>query len=147
MPLSRRVIHQGQTKLLTGFAGYSIWYDNPNKETLATNLVVVEAKRESCTDSAMAQLAACMGIVHTTCKEESKENCVVYGASSDGRTFRFCRIDNAGVFVRSGLLEWRFPAQRENLFNHSVPPPSSSTFITDTDKGSYGTHSVAHNVL
>jgi hypothetical protein len=46
-----------------------------------------------------------MGLVHTE-RKESKQNCVVYGVSSDGSDFRFCRIDNDGVFVKSRLLEW-----------------------------------------
>jgi hypothetical protein len=108
MPLSRLVTHQGETKLLTGFADYSVWYDSTKEKTLATNLVIIEAKRQYQTDAALPQLAAYMGIVYTTRKEESKENCVVYGASSDGRVFRFCRIDNDGVFVTSRLLEWEF---------------------------------------
>jgi hypothetical protein len=106
MALSRLVTHQGETKLLTGFADYSVWYDSAKKKTLATNLVIIEAKRQYYTDVALPQLAAYMGIVYTTRKEESKENCVVYGASSDGRDFRFCRINNDGVFVKSRLLEW-----------------------------------------
>jgi hypothetical protein len=106
---------------------------------LATNLVVVEAKRESCTDNAMAQLAACMRIVHTTCKE-SKENCVVYGASSARRTLRFCRIDNAGVFVERASRV-KFPAQRiysimQSLLQaaaHSSPTPMKDPM----EKGPY----------
>lgn len=48
-----------------------------------------------------------MGIVHTTRKEESKENSVVYGIASDGVIFRFCRIDNSGIFTKSFLMEWK----------------------------------------
>jgi hypothetical protein len=117
MPLSRLVTHQGETKLLTGFADYSVWYDSAKKKTLATNLLIVEAKRRYQTDAALPQLAAYMGIVHTTRKEESKQNCVVYGASSDGRAFRFCRIDNDGVFVQSGQLEWRTTVEREKIYS------------------------------
>lgn len=106
MQLSRLVTHEGETKLLCGFADYSVWYDSSKKKTLATNLLIVEAKRRYGTDTALPQLASYMGIIHTTRKEESKENCVVYGASSDGIAFRFCRIGNDGVFVQSDLLEW-----------------------------------------
>jgi hypothetical protein len=106
MPFSKLVTHRGETKLLTGFADYSVWYDSAQKQTLATNLLIIEAKRWGTTDLALPQLAAYMGIVHATRKEESKENSVVYGAASDGRVFRFCRIDNNGFFVQSGLLEW-----------------------------------------
>jgi hypothetical protein len=93
MPLSRLVTHQGETQLLIGFADYSVWYDSTKKKTLETNLVIVEAKRLYYTGAALPQLAAYMGIAHTTRKEESKENCVVFSASSDGRDFHFCRID------------------------------------------------------
>jgi hypothetical protein len=117
MPLSRLVTHQGETKLLTGFADYSVWYDSAKKKTLATNLLILEAKRRYQTDAALPQLAAYMGIVYTTRKEESKQNCVVYGASSDGRAFRFCRIDNDGVFVQSGQLEWRTVVEREKIYS------------------------------
>lgn len=47
-----------------------------------------------------------MGIVHACRKEEGKQNCNVYGAPSDGFTFRFCRIDNNGNWSQSRLLEW-----------------------------------------
>jgi hypothetical protein len=107
MPLSKLVTYKGETKLLSGFADYSVWYASARKETLATNLLIIEAKRRYGTDNALPQLASYMGIVHATRKEESKENCVVYGASSDGIAFRFCRINNDGVFAYSDLLDWR----------------------------------------
>ena len=107
-PLSRIVTHRGRTKRLCGFADYSIWYDRSRegRATMATNLLIVEAKRQWYTDAALPQLASYMGIVHTARKEKSKQNCIVYGITSDGRSFRFCRIDNDGVFTRSPLLEW-----------------------------------------
>ena len=106
MPLSKLVTHEGETQLLSGFADYSIWYDSAKEKPLATNLLIIEAKRWGTTDLAMPQLAAYMGIVHTTRKEESKQNSVVYGAASNGGIFRFCRIDNNGFFVHIRLLEW-----------------------------------------
>jgi hypothetical protein len=75
---------------------------------MATNLLIVEAKRQYYTDAALPQLASYMGIVHASRKAQSKENSIVYGAASDGSNFRFCRIDNNGVFNQSGLLEWRW---------------------------------------
>lgn len=112
MPFSKLVIHEGETKLLTGFADNSVWYDSAKKKTLATNFLIVEAKRWGTTDLALLQLAAYMGIVHATRKEESKENSVVYGAASDGGIFRFCRIDNNGLFAHSRLLEWEEDADQ-----------------------------------
>ncbi len=106
MPLSKVVSYKGETKLLSGYADYSVWYDSAAKNTLATNLLIVEAKRQYYTDVALPQLAGYMGIVHTARKEKFKQNCVVYGVVSDGRTFRFCRIDNNGAFAQSNLLDW-----------------------------------------
>ena len=108
-PLSRVVTHDRQTKRLYGFADYSVWHDSTKKgkETMSTNLLIVEAKRQYYTDAALPQLASYMGIVHASRKGESKENCIVYGAVSDGRNFRFCRIDNDGLFVHCDLLEWK----------------------------------------
>jgi hypothetical protein len=47
-----------------------------------------------------------MGVVHSTRKEESKENSEVHRIASDGRAFRFCRIDNGGTFTKGFLMEW-----------------------------------------
>jgi hypothetical protein len=60
-PISRHVTHNGETKLLSGFAGYSIWYDSAKKNTLATNQLIIEAKRRFATDLALPQLVAYMG--------------------------------------------------------------------------------------
>jgi hypothetical protein len=104
--ISRPVIHNGETKLLSGFADYSVWYDSAKKNTLATNLLIIEAKRRFVTDFALPQLASYMGAVHARRKEEQKQDSVIYGAASDGFTFRFCRIDGDGVWTMSRLLEW-----------------------------------------
>lgn len=64
---------------------------------------------------ALPQLVAHMGIVYTT-RKELKQNSVVYGVSSDGRSFRFCRIDNDGVFVKSKLLEWNL-GDKEKIYS------------------------------
>lgn len=113
-PLSRIVTHNGETKRLSGFADYSVWYDPRKKgnDKMATNLLIVKAKRQYYTDAALPQLASYMGIVHVSRKDESKENCIVYGPASDGKSFRFCRIDNDGVFTHSELLDWKFRADR-----------------------------------
>jgi hypothetical protein len=42
--LSKDVNYKGQTRLLSGFADYSVWYESVAKQTMATNLVIVEAK-------------------------------------------------------------------------------------------------------
>jgi len=110
--LSKVVNHKGRTRLLSGFADYSVWYESVAKQTMATNLLIVEAKRQYHTDAATAQLICYMGIVHSARKEESRDNCTVYGSASDGKAFRFCRIDNDGVFRVSSLLEWRDAKER-----------------------------------
>lgn len=105
-PILRHVIHNGETKLLSGSADYSIWYESATKNTLATNLLIIEAKRRFATDLALPQLVAYMGVIHTCRKEELKQNSIIYGAASDGVAFRFCCIDSDGVWVMSKLLEW-----------------------------------------
>lgn len=111
-PLSKIVTHRGETKLLTGFADYSLFYDGSNPKALATNFVIAKAKQQYCPDFELAEPAAYMGVVHTTRKEDSKQNCVVYGMVSDGNVFRFCWIDNYGIFAQGKLLEWSCMAQR-----------------------------------
>ena len=58
------------------------------------------------TDTCLGQLTAYMGVVHANRKDERKENSVIYGAASDGLSFRFCRIDNEGNWSQSRLMEW-----------------------------------------
>ncbi|OBT89332.1 hypothetical protein VE02_01440 [Pseudogymnoascus sp. 03VT05] len=115
-PLSMIVTHGGERKLLSGFADYALFYGGSDL-TLATNLVIVEAKRRFGTDSTLPQLAAYMGIVHTTRKNGPGKNCVVYGMSSDGNSFRFCRINNDGMFSNTRLLEWEIEADRGRIYS------------------------------
>ncbi|KAL9069331.1 MAG: hypothetical protein Q9161_005611 [Pseudevernia consocians] len=87
----RQVQYSGETRLLSGYTDY--------------NLIIIEAKINS-TDTYLGQLTAYMGIVHACRKDEQKQNSVVYGAASDGLSFRFCRIDNEGNWSQSRLMEW-----------------------------------------
>ena len=105
--LQKDVYYKGQRRLLSGFADYSVWYESIARQTLATNLLIVEAKRQFYTDATLPQLVCYMGIVHTIRKEESKDNCIVYGFASDGEFFRFCQIDNDSVLRVSDQLSWR----------------------------------------
>lgn len=57
-PLKYLVEYEGEARMLTGFADYSLWYD---KKDMGTNLVVVEAKRFGNTTSAKSQCLAYMG--------------------------------------------------------------------------------------
>jgi hypothetical protein len=104
--LQRTVIYGGEPRLLSGYADYTIWYEPAQKSNIATNLIIVEAEKRDSTDTCMGQLASYMGLVHATRKDQGKQNCVIYGAASDGCSFRFCRIDNEGNWSRSRLLEW-----------------------------------------
>ena len=103
----RQIVYQGETRLLKGYADYTVWYDSRNKSSLATNLIIIEAKKIGFTDTCLGQLTAYMGIVHAKRKDEQKQNSVIYGAASDGLSFRFCRIDNEGNWSRSRLMEWQ----------------------------------------
>ena len=104
--LQRQVIYEGEARLLSGYADYTVWYKSPKRANLATNLIIIEAKKIHSTDTCLGQLAAYMGLVHAYRKEEEKQNSVIYGAATDGLSFRFCRIDNEGNWSQSRLMEW-----------------------------------------
>lgn len=104
--MQRQIIYKGETRLLSGYADYTVWYESPKKSNLATNLIMVEAKKMYSTDTFLGQLTAYMGVVHACRKDEQNNNSVVYGAASDGMSFRFCRIDNEGNWSKSRLMEW-----------------------------------------
>ena len=106
------VTFKNESRMLNGNAEFTLWYDD--KESMATNLVVVEAKRRGSIGLAAGQLLAYMGkyapswavvlqrshvigVVHQTRKQEKRRNAVVYGISTDGDEFRFWRIDNDSV--------------------------------------------------
>lgn len=100
------MIYKGETRLLSGYADYTVWYESQKRSNLATNLIIIEAKKINSTDTCLAQLTAYMGVVHAYRKDEQKQNSVIYGAASDGLSFRFCRIDNEGNWCQSRLMEW-----------------------------------------
>ncbi|MCJ1387120.1 hypothetical protein MMC17_010249 [Xylographa soralifera] len=104
--IQRQVTYKGETRMLSGYADYTVWYDSQTRSNLATNLIIIEAKKICSTDTCMGQLTAYMGAVHAYRKDEQKQNSVVYGAASDGLSFRFCRIDNEGNWSDSLLMEW-----------------------------------------
>lgn len=104
--LQRQVTFRGEQRLLSAFADYTVWYDSEKNTSFATNLIIVEAKKIGFTDTCLGQLTAYMGLVHSYRKDERKQNAVVYGAASDDLNFRFLRIDNAGNWSQSRLLEW-----------------------------------------
>lgn len=102
----RQVIFRGEASPLTGYADYTVWYDSKKTYNFDTNLIIIEAKKVGSTDTCLGQLTAYMGLVHAYRKDERKQNSVIFGAASDGLTFRFCRIDNEGNWSQSRLMEW-----------------------------------------
>jgi len=58
-PLKHRVIYKKEARTLSGIADYTLWYDD--KESMGTNLVVVEAKKHQALSEAATQLVAYMG--------------------------------------------------------------------------------------
>ena len=102
----RQVTYGGETRLLSGYADYTVWYEPQKKSKFATNLIIIEAKKINFTDTCLAQLTAYMGVVHACRKDEKRQNCIVYGVATDGLTFRFGRIDNEGNWSQSHLMEW-----------------------------------------
>jgi len=139
MLLSRVVTHEGERKTLCGFADYTLWYDSTQKKSLATNLLIVEAKKFGTSGTALPQLIAYMGIVHATRKAEGKDNAIVFGAASDGHEFRFCRINNNGDFTRSKVLEWEYDSNliysiMRSIVRVAALSSPSTTPIRDPEK-------------
>ena len=102
----RQVTYQGETRLLSGYADYTVWNESQKRSNFATNLIIIEAKKINFTDTCLAQLTAYMGIVHAYKKDEKRQDCIIYGVATDGLTFRFGRIDNESNWSQSRLLEW-----------------------------------------
>src|SRR5271167_1273630 len=57
--LKYRVIYKKEARTLSGIADYTLWYDD--KESMGTNLVVVEAKKYGMMSGAIKQVVAYMG--------------------------------------------------------------------------------------
>ena len=104
--IQRQVTYEGKTRLLSGSADCTVWYESLKKSSLATNLIIIEAKKANSTDTCLGQLTAYMGVVHACRKDEQRQNSIIYGAASDGLSFRFCRINNEGNWSQSRLMEW-----------------------------------------
>lgn len=134
--LQRQVIYAGETRLLSGYADYTVWYDSQKRANLATNLIIIEAKKNDSTDTCLGQLTAYMGVVHAYRKDEHKQNSVIYGAASDGFSFRFCRIDNESNWSRSRLLEWGMGDKSRiySVFRSLIRIAALSSFFTSPVK-------------
>lgn len=104
--IERQVIYNGETRLLSGHADCTVWYEPQKRSNLATNFIIIEAKKINSTDTCLGQLTAYMGVVHAYRKDEQRQNSVIYGVASDGLSFRFCRIDNESNWSQSRLMEW-----------------------------------------
>ena len=59
-PLSCTIQYKGEERALTGVVDYSIWYDD-SLESMAANLVCVEAKKENYAGTGRAQCLGYMG--------------------------------------------------------------------------------------
>jgi hypothetical protein len=57
------VKYENQTRMLSGIADYTVWYDSA--KSVGTNLIVVEAKRRRLTGGAAGQVLAYMGELYT----------------------------------------------------------------------------------
>jgi hypothetical protein len=102
--LEKVVRLDGKDVTINGIADYAIFYDDPANDKYAIGLIAMEAKRRNCAGSALPQLIAYMGIVHSARKESGKENCVVWGFASDGFDYIFCRIDNESFFSQTKVI-------------------------------------------
>ncbi|PYH97695.1 hypothetical protein BO71DRAFT_465864 [Aspergillus ellipticus CBS 707.79] len=87
-----RVVYKDRPRLLRGQCDYSLWYGA--QEDLETNLVVVEAKALGGANEGAYQALIYMGMVHRDRKKAGKENCTMYGISSDSFDFYFIEISN-----------------------------------------------------
>ncbi len=92
----RQITYKEEIRLLSEYANYTIWYESHKRFNLATNLIIIEVKKNNSIDSCLDQLTACMSVVHAYRKDAQKQNSVVYGTASVDLSFRFCRIDNEG---------------------------------------------------
>lgn len=59
MKLNRLVTYKKEMCVLQGIADYSLWYDKD--DSMGTNLILIEAKREGMLSMADGQLVAYMG--------------------------------------------------------------------------------------
>lgn len=111
----RQVTYRRETRLLSGCADYTVWYEPQKRFNLATNLIIIEAKKSNSTDTCLGQLTAYMGVGHAYRKDEQTQNSVIYGAASDGLSFRSCRIDNEGNWSQSHSLEMEDGRQGQDM--------------------------------
>ncbi|KAL8809386.1 MAG: hypothetical protein Q9200_003453 [Gallowayella weberi] len=119
--VSKKVTHHREPRMLTGLCDYAIFYESRSKSALATNVLIIEAKKPRTTDTCLGQLVAYMGVVHTSRKEEARANRTVFGVASDGLSFRFVRIDNESRLSQSTMLEWRHhSAQIYSIFRKLI---------------------------
>lgn len=110
--LKQTIKHKGKLFTLSGFADYTLGYPHDGK--LSGNLVVVEAKRKHRIGEAYGQLLAYMGryviligdeilmtnkliivgMLHRARKAAHKLHSIIYGLMTDGREYRYWRIDD-----------------------------------------------------
>ncbi|OBT70506.1 hypothetical protein VE03_00187 [Pseudogymnoascus sp. 23342-1-I1] len=115
--LSRKITYKGEESILMGSADYALYYESQAKGSFNTNLVIVEAKKNECADGAVPELVSYLGIVSAARRKQNKANATLYGIASDGVVFRFCRVDNDGVFNRSVSLDWWKGDHKDRIFS------------------------------
>ncbi|KAJ0416381.1 hypothetical protein BJY00DRAFT_316896 [Aspergillus carlsbadensis] len=75
---------EGAERTISRKADYSVWYEREEEDSMALNLVIVEAKRQGMAQRGKAQCAGYMGCVHTRRIDAGKQDTTVYGFSTDG---------------------------------------------------------------
>ncbi|KAJ5889037.1 hypothetical protein N7495_009078 [Penicillium taxi] len=86
------ILHSTEKIMICGKPDYVAWYGE--KEEIAVNVLIVEAKTRGSASNGFSQCLAYMGIVHNLRKEADKRDCTVYGTASDGEIIYFLKIDN-----------------------------------------------------
>lgn len=130
----RQVIYGGETRLLDGYADYTVEYEpQESSSKFATHLIIIQAKESNSADTCLGQLTAYMGIAHSCRKYEHQKSSTIYGVAFDGLSFRFCRIDDEGNWSRSRLMEWKMHDKNRiySIFRSLVTMarPSDDPFI------------------
>ena len=106
MPFTYAIEHGDAMQLLMSIADASLWYNSNDPGPLGAHLFVARADRFSSDsmDRALSRLAVCMGIAHM--QQEYRGRAAVHGVVTNGKTFRFARIDGQGWWMLSRPKEW-----------------------------------------
>ncbi len=121
--LTQLVTFRGKRFLLSGITDCSLGYKA--EDTISNNLIVVETKKRWAMKTLYGQLLSYMGVlcssnsnpkrliimlgmVHTSRKNNEKQNSIVYEVATDGFSYHFWRIDNdSNVSWNFIIISWR----------------------------------------